>query len=763
MEEKSARTVLVLFIVLSTLSVLTMIGTPAEASPYYCPFVLPSGYYFNFNVTVPPEVNGQAHVMVMLTSNSTVKVKVINLQSGQVVFSKDSQGFYAVLTIPSGEYGVYVINEDPSTASGVIYFSFLPAPVGIADYGVKAVGNGVEPYVEKFYGVMGIAEIYSYSVSRSFNHSSSLQLNTVLQINTAYGSQQLWLQNTVSLFGGNGGMTYNFVDNVWNMTTPMANVSPTYVKGNGSFTTTGGQVPQTIYYFCSQNYTSPLPLTLVLLIGVKVEQGSVIVGFGYVNTTSDSSVWYDNVTVTVPGLESAYLLVDGYNLTGDLHAYDTELVFGGLANGENVSFANLNASLELLYYNGTFFYPEAVFPFGLDTAEQAYNLETVPGDGAYEVTTGYTLELPLNMSQPLSLNVVNYPRAVDEGQEVRVAVSVSGAEGPYLLVASFEGRNYSIVAFTPGTYYFSVPTNVAGEQGLVINAYTITGQETTREVTITVNPPLVLKVKVRNVTDVGVPLAVTYNVSGGTPPYNVTVLVNGVQQASNTINFTSPGKYNVTVVVQDSVNATAERSFAVTVNPRPEVKLSLSRNVTDSGVPITVSCNATGGTKPYRVTLLLNGSVINGETLNITRPGTYVVEAVVTDSFNVSSSAKEVLVVNPRPSITVTPSYQGSFLVNVTSVTITADVEGGTSPYTFLVFLNGREVYQGSEVQELKLNVSTGTNNITVVAVDGLGVKAVYTTLVTSSYNYTLIGGVVAVIVLIGVLAGVIVIKKRRK
>ena len=761
------RPVLVLLVILSIFSfILPLNDIDANASSYIAHFVLPPeqngvywSWYENFSVT---QINGSTpEVLVILESNVTVKFKIVNDITQQVVFERTVQDLYTVLSLPPGNYTAYVENHNPVPASGNLYILYLRAPVGIADFGVLPTGSGVMSYVEKFYSVLGIANIYSYSVPAEYNSSSSLQLNTVLQVNSLYGSEQLWLQDFVQMKGKGSGITYRYVDNIWNFTATSANMSQGLVKGSGAVYVYE-KYHQTYYATVTPYFTSSLPLELILVINVTTVPNGILVRFGYVNSSNYEFVWYDNVTVKVPGIESAYLLVDGYNATGSGNAYDTELVFGGMCCGEQTYFAKMNATLQLVYYNGTYFLPKAVLPFGLDTAEGVYDLETGSGNGAFDVTTGNNIVLPLTLTQPLSLTVTNYPRVVDEGQNVTVTFSVSGSQEPYFLNVTFEGESYSYIAYTPGNYYITLPTNATGQQGLVIKAYTLTGQEVTREMTVRVNPPLALEVKVRNVTDVGVPVTLTYNVSGGTPPYNVTVLVNGIQQASNTVNFTSPGKYNVTVVVQDSVNATTEQSFTVTVNPRPEVKLSLSRNVTDSGVPVTVSYNATWGTKPYRVTLLLNGSVINGETINITRPGTYVVEAVVTDSFNVSSSAKEILVVNPRPSVTVSPSYQGSFLVNVTSVTITANVEGGTSPYTFLVFLNGREVYQGPELQGLRFNVSTGTNNITVVAVDGLGVKAVYTTLVTSSYNYTLIGGVVTVI-LIGVLVGVIANKKRRK
>ena len=760
------RAVLSLLVILSAFpSILPLNGINANASSYIDHFVLPpeqNGVYWywheNFSVA---QISGiTPEVLVILESNATVKFKVVNDITQQVVFERTAQNLYTVLSLPPGNYTAYVENRNPVPASGNFYVLYLPAPVGIADYGLELGGGSVKPYVEKFYWVMGIAVIYDYSVPRSYNYTSSLQLNTVLQVNSLYGSEQLWLQDVVQMKGKGSGATYRYVDNIWNFTSTSANVSQGLVEGSGAVYV-DEKNHQTYYATVTPYFTSSLPLELILVINVTTVPNGVLVRFGYINSSNYELVWYDNVTVKVPGIKSAYLLVDGYNATGSGNAYDTELVFGGMCCGEQTYFAKMNATLQLVYYNGNYFLPRAVLPFGLDTAEGVYDLQTGSGNGAYDVTVGNHVTLPLTLTQPLSLSVIDYTSVVDEGQNVTVTFSISGSQEPYFLNVTFGGQIHSYIAYTPGVYYITLPTSTTGQQGLVIKAYSLTGQEVTREVTVRVNPPLALKVNARDVTDVGVPVTVSYNVSGGTPPYNVTVLVNGVQQGSNVLSFTAPGKYNVTVVVLDSVNATAERSITITVNPRPEVKLSLSRNVTDSGVPVTIAYNVTGGTKPYKVALLLNGTPISGLTLNVTKPGTYVVEAIVVDSLNVTASAKGVLVVNPRPSVSVTPTYQGNVLVNVTSVIISASVIGGTPPYTFYAFLNGKEVYSGQSLQGLKLDVNTGANNVTVEVIDGLGVKASYTITVTSSYNYALTGGIIVAVALFAVL--VYLIMKRRK
>ena len=763
----NTRAVLVLLVILPVFSsILPLNGINANASSYIDHFVLPperNGVYWywhqNFSVT---QINGSTpEVLVILESNVTVKFKIVNDITGQVVFERTAQDLYAVLSLPPGNYTAYAENHNPVPASGNFYILYLPAPVGIADYGIMPSGGSVEPYVEKFYQVIGIADIYNYSVPAYFNYSSSLQLNTILQVNSVYGSQQLWLQDVVQMKMVDDALTFRYLDNIWNDTVVYGNVSSTLIKGDGQVGFVDHWAPQTFYYYPTRYYTSPLPIQFILIINVSTDGDAVIVRFGYINATTYQTIWYDNVTITVPGLESAYMLVDGYNVTGYGLAYDTELVFAGMCCWEKTGFDYLNATLSLIYYNGSYFVPKAVLPFGIDTGEQVLDLETASGDGGYAISVGYGINVPLTLTQPLSLSIINYTRVVDKGQNITILFSLSGSQEPYFLNVTFEGQNYSYIAYTPGNYYITLPTNAMGRQELVIKAYTLTGQEVTRELTVRVNPPLALKVSARNVTDVGVPVTVNYNVSGGTPPYNVTVLVNGIQQASNTVNFTAPGKYNVTVVVQDSVNATTESSIMITVNPRPEVRLTLSRNVTDSGVPVTIAYNVTGGTKPYKVALLLNGTPINGLTLNVTKPGTYVVEAIVADYLNVTASAKEVLVVNPRPSVSVMPTYQGNLLVNVTSVTVSASVTGGTPPYTFYAFLNGREVYSGPSLQGLKLNVSTGAYNVTVEVVDGLGIRASYTIIVTSSYNYALIGGII--VVAVALIAVLLYLVKRKR
>jgi Thermopsin. len=89
-------------------------------------------------------------------------------------------------------------------------------------------------------------------------------------------------------------------------------------------------------------------------------------------------------------VRSAYLLVDGYNLTNGQFYYDLELVFGGQSNGEYTYFNSMNASLglQIVLRNGTIVTPNSLYTFGSDTEESADNLMVLFQNNSAWVLTG---------------------------------------------------------------------------------------------------------------------------------------------------------------------------------------------------------------------------------------------------------------------------------------------------------------------------------------------------------------------------------------
>ena len=753
----NGRVILVGLLFLLALSFLTVHDTKTQANGNFFSIQIAPNFYAFYYFSVPQVTLGPQEVMVVMYSDQTVTLDIVNDATNTTVYSQTSQGIDTVIYLEPGNYTAYIYNNNPVSASVNLYIAYLPAPVGIADYGVRASGQFVFPYVEKFDAVIGVAKFYSYDVSTIYGTKSTLVLYSTLQVNTLAGSQQYGLFNAVLLTGENGYITCSFDDVIYNYTTFLANMSPLHVSGKGAVNTFSF-IPY-YYYRTPSSYTSQLPHKLVLVIAVSQGTNEVTVRFGYVNTSSDELVWYDNVTITVPGLESAYLLVDGYNSTGTLLPYDTELVVGGGLGEPPTVFNGLNASLSLLYFNGTFFGPNAVFPFGINVGPSAYNLETVPGSGAYYVTTGYSITLPLTLTQPLGLQLINYTNVTDYGYNVSLTFSIYGGEAPYLINVTFAGYTGSYIAYTPGTYVLSFEANETGQHSVVITAYSLNGQEITKTFPVKVNPPMNLVISSKGETDVGTPFKLNYTLSGGTPPYSVSIYVNGTLQKGETVVFNSPGTYNVTIYARDSVGATISRIVMIHVNPSPGVTIRLSREVTDVGVPIELSYNVTGGTPPYRVTIYVNGTPYSNTSLTLTQPGTYSVQVIVTDSVGGKAVAQQTVVVNPRPTVYLNVNYQGSIFMTNTGASISATASGGTPPYTYYVYLNGREVYSGTQVQDLQLNLSQGTNNITVVVVDSVGSKTSYSLTAVSGYNLLFLVGI-AIVVIAVIIALVLVLRK---
>ena len=107
----------------------------------------------------------------------------------------------------------------------------------------------------------------------------------------------------------------------------------------------------------------------------------------------ESMDWFDNVTIHDSSVQSAYFLTSGNDTTPDGLFYDSELVFGGDANGEATSFTSMNSTLGLFYTNGTTSSALTAFPsyfsFGGDTQEAADNLHTTySGNGIVHLSVG---------------------------------------------------------------------------------------------------------------------------------------------------------------------------------------------------------------------------------------------------------------------------------------------------------------------------------------------------------------------------------------
>ncbi|MCY0860071.1 MAG: thermopsin [Sulfolobaceae archaeon] len=411
--------------------------TSGYVHSYYV--VLPHNYYVAFKVNV-----NDGHIYVIYFSNASITLMIMNPSqfeafeeglSHSSLYSIISSNYFGAINVSErGEYYVVFYNNVSLSPSALRLFvgTTNVAPVGIADYGLKIVKGKVVPYIEKFNTVVGVAKILSISAYNSSPpkgvspYGASLQLNVVLQVNTKTSSQQYWLQNIVVFNASND--VYYYLDNIWNLT---ENVSVlTNITGNGKVNGTEGQY---YYAYGTSYYHYTLPFTVYLITSItNVTPNSVKISFGYINGSEffEEPYFYDNVTIFIPNVTSAYLLVDGYNSTGGEFAYDAELVFGGMMSKEITDFTNTEAILYMFYfYNSSIIVPKALFPYGVNTAEASENLSTTPFMGAYEVRSSLSPSFQLNSSYPFNFSVIKYYGF----NNASVVFMVSGGVPPYIL------------------------------------------------------------------------------------------------------------------------------------------------------------------------------------------------------------------------------------------------------------------------------------------------------------------------------------------
>ncbi|BDC17346.1 hypothetical protein HS5_02360 [Acidianus sp. HS-5] len=329
----------------------------------------------------------------------TTAVCVKNITSGKYDFILSPgnyilviNGYCSLVSIFSEVY-VYIV---PENAIPVIEseMSSPHNPTGIASYGIYNNSGQLSEYIIKTHEVLGfynITSIEAYNSSFSNPYGASLQLNVVLQIVTSGGNETLWLQNVVSFITNE--KEFYFVDNIWNLSAPCASINSTLVSGKGSVQPVCLLSPRDFYGYetCCSVYN--FPFAGYLIINTTDVKGGVEVSFGYVIVQNGSLmppnvVYYDKVFISIPDLTNSYILVDPNQLTGSLNVYDAELVFGGLYGGEITCYTSLHAELALMYNNSGVKPFPSVYTFGSDTAEATGDLHvSLQGNNAV-VTVG---------------------------------------------------------------------------------------------------------------------------------------------------------------------------------------------------------------------------------------------------------------------------------------------------------------------------------------------------------------------------------------
>ena len=300
----------------------------------------------------------------------------------------------------------YILNAAPQLVNPLQQvYSNNNYSVGVVSYGLYNISGKLYPYqvrTNEVVGLVNISQLSAYNPTPQPNSSvngASLQLNVGLNVYLNKTLRAYWLQDVVDF--NTSDDQYYLLDNIWNNTSPSANVTAGALRGNGNVSSCTSCSNQAFYvdsypsYFL--NYTFPMSLKLV--VSENQTSGGVMASFGYQVLSNGTGkqigplVFFDHVLI--PGSSNGTLLTTPFYQTpggggADGDYYDSELVFAGESSGENSNFNSINSTMWIYYNKSGVIVPfPSVYTFGLSTAETATNARIV-GDtkGGARIVTG---------------------------------------------------------------------------------------------------------------------------------------------------------------------------------------------------------------------------------------------------------------------------------------------------------------------------------------------------------------------------------------
>jgi len=369
---------------------------------------------------------------------------------------------------------------------------------------------------------------------------------------------------------------------------------------------------------------------------------------------------------------------------------------------------------------------------------------------------------------------VRAPAIVEQGMKftITATIGVSGATYPIYvyLVANSTVWGSPIVTNITGVNTYTYIINFPVPPGTYVIYFLIVDSAgyaaKTPNFTLRVVPRLGVSVKmvappiIENTTNV----TMIADISGGVPPYYITWFLNGTPYTVNAtelpLTLTTAGKYNVSVIVRDSMGATAASGVLLTVLRGPSLS-AVGPSAVDVNSPVNITVAATGGHPPYTVSVYLNGTQVAERTVRApgvmtlsftpTRPEHYVAEVVLRDAYNGTAYTSIPITVNPGVSASVVPIRVSNYLLlSRACYTLRADISGGTPPYSITWYVDGTpQAYNTTVFRTCFFN--TRVNLVSVSVSDRYGRSASAGLYVKASLNLVdiIIAGVIILIVFI--------------
>lgn len=265
--------------------------------------------------------------------------------------------------IPNKDIYMPNFNAAPQKVGSLVNgpsYTTAPAPMGIGTYGFSnnsgvITRNNIS--TNSFEGSVTFQNFSTFYALDDGPNSVTIQLNDILSNVTLFGQSGYTFWNQNVLFYSARLNEIQFLDNIWNFSSPAFYMSPNVFSSYG-----GNLISPEFYYTVGPAFSITFPFTVNLYTNSTVMNGENTVFFNY--TVSDSSGStsgsYDmvqfNSTYGQPAGYSApqaNYLVNSYNVTPTgFIPYDSEIMIGGPGGGSTAMIYNINASMTLKYNNG---------------------------------------------------------------------------------------------------------------------------------------------------------------------------------------------------------------------------------------------------------------------------------------------------------------------------------------------------------------------------------------------------------------------------
>ena len=272
-----------------------------------------------------------------------------------------------------------------------------PAPMGVADYGLMNQSGSVVTYnytTSSFMASINLNNFSDFNLGDNAPQSVSMQLNSVLNNVALLGndSYNMWTQNVIFLSPRTN--TIEFLDNVWNFSSPTALMNPSTILYSSAVASGHGQ--NTYYHYgYSAVYNITFPLNINVYLNSTLVNNNSAVFFNYSVPQDHLSGTYDEVIFnSTYGQSSSYSAPDPHYFVSGTQVtptgfipYDAEIMIGGPGGGSTADISQINGTMNLEYMNATtssYHNVRAAYDIGSQTGETSTGI-----DVSYSGSTAY--------------------------------------------------------------------------------------------------------------------------------------------------------------------------------------------------------------------------------------------------------------------------------------------------------------------------------------------------------------------------------------